>query len=424
MGKTFAEKVLAKRAGLSEVVPGQIVTVRPDHLLMHDNTSAIVGKVAEDLKTYGLVDRDLPVIAIDHVVPAVDEKTALGHAKIRQFVRNYGVKHFFDVGEGVCHQLMVEKGFAQPGRLILGSDSHTCTYGALNAFAAGIDRTEAAVLMLTGETWLRVPETIKVTLSGTFPAGVMGKDLVLRIIGDIGADGANYKAVEFHGGLSALTMDDRFTMANMGVEMGAKLAVFPVDSATEAYLREHAPGASWEPVWAGAGAAYCRGLAYDLSSLEPAVAKPHTVDNVAPISDVKGLPVQQAYLGTCTNGRLSDLQAAAAILKGRHIAPGVRLLVIPASRSIFQAAIADGTLATLVEAGAMVGPPGCGPCLGAHQGLLAPGERCISSSNRNFQGRMGSKEAEVFLGSPLTVAASALTGVLTDPRDIIQPQRR
>ncbi|MEW5765672.1 MAG: 3-isopropylmalate dehydratase large subunit [Acidobacteriota bacterium] len=419
MGKTFAEKVLARKAGLDSVVPGQIVTVKPDHLLMHDNTSAIVGKIAEDLKTYGLVDRGLPVIAIDHVVPAVDEKTALGHAKIRQFVKDYGVSHFFDVGEGVCHQLMVEKGLALPGRLVLGSDSHTCMYGALNAFSTGIDRTEAAVLLLTGETWLRVPQTIRVTLRGALPRGVMGKDLVLRIIGDIGADGANYKAVEFHGDLSALPQDDRFTVANMGIEMGAKLAVFPVDAATEAYLREHAPGAPYEAVWADADASYGQELDYDLSSLEPVVAKPHTVDNVAPVSEVKGLAVQQAYLGTCTNGRLSDLRLAAAILKGKRVAPGVRLLVIPASRSIFQAAIADGTLAALVEAGALVGPPGCGPCLGAHQGLLAPGERCVSSSNRNFQGRMGSKEAEVYLASPLTVAASALTGVLTDPREVI-----
>jgi homoaconitate hydratase family protein len=419
MGMTFAEKVLARKAGLSRVVPGQIVTVKPDHLLMHDNTSAIVAKVAEDLKAYGLVDRRLPVIAIDHVVPAVDEKTALGHAKIRQFVREYGIAHFFDVGEGVCHQLMVEKGLALPGMLVLGSDSHTCTYGALGAFATGIDRTEAAVLLLTGETWLKVPETIRVTLSGRLPRGVLGKDLVLRIIGDIGADGANYRAMEFHGGIGGLSMDDRLTVANMGIEMGAKIAVFPVDAATEAYLAAHAPGAEWEAVWADAGAAYGRELCYDLSSLEPLVARPHTVDNVAPVSAVAGLPVHQAFLGTCTNGRLSDLRAAASILAGKKVAPGVRLLVIPASRSIFLAASADGTLATLVEAGAMVAPPGCGPCLGAHQGLLAPGERCVSSSNRNFQGRMGSKDAEVFLASPLTVAASALRGVLTDPREVV-----
>ena len=419
MGKTFAEKVLAKKAGLGEVVPGQIVTVRPEHLLTHDNTSAIVGKVAKDLEAHGLVNADLPVIAIDHVVPAVDEKTAISHAQIRAFVRQYGVRHFFDVGEGVCHQLMVEKGLALPGMLLLGSDSHTCMYGALNAFATGIDRTEAAVLMLTGETWLKVPETIKVTLGGALPAGVMGKDLVLRIIGDIGADGANYRAVEYHGNLGALTVDDRLTVANMGIEMGAKIAVFPVDSATEAYLAEHAPGQRCEPVWADGGAAYCHSLSYDLSQLEPVVAKPHTVDNVAPVSEVKGLPVNQALLGTCTNGRLSDLRAAASILRGKHVAAGVRLLVLPASRSILMAAMADGTLAALVEAGALVAPPGCGPCLGAHQGLLAPGERCISSSNRNFKGRMGSKDAEVFLGSPLTVAASALTGVLTDPREVL-----
>jgi len=423
MGKTFAEKVLAKKAGLPEVVPGQIVTVRPEHLLTHDNTSAIVGKVTKDLETYGLVNRELPVIAIDHVVPAVDEKTAIGHAQIRAFAKAYGVRHFFDVGEGVCHQLMVEKGLALPGMLLLGSDSHTCMYGALNAFATGIDRTEAAVLMLTGETWLKVPETIKVTLSGPFPRGVMGKDLVLKIIGDIGADGANYQAVEFHGDLEKLSMDDRFTVANMGIEMGAKIAVFPGDSATRAYLEEHARGASYEFVWADPDATYGCGLSFDLSKLEPVVARPHTVDNVAPVSEVKGLPVNQALLGTCTNGRLSDLRAAASILKGRKVATGVRLLVLPASRSILQAAMADGTLQALVEAGAMVAPPGCGPCLGAHQGLLAPGERCISSSNRNFKGRMGSKDAEVFLGSPLTVAASALTGVLTDPREVMEGVR-
>jgi homoaconitate hydratase family protein len=420
MGMTFAEKVLAKRAGLASVVPGQIVTVRPDHLLTHDNTSAIVGKVTKDLETYGLVNRDLPIIAIDHVVPAVDEKTAIGHAEIRAFVEKYGVKNFFDVGEGVCHQLVVEKGFARPGSVILGSDSHTCMYGALNAFASGVDRTEAAVLLLTGETWLKVPETIRVDLSGGFPLGVMGKDLVLRIIGDIGADGANYQAVEFHGGLAELSVDDRFTVANMGIEMGAKLAVFPVDDLTRAYLAGHAPGQACEPVWADADARYSRRLAYDLSALEPLVAKPHTVDNVAPVSAVAGIKIHQALLGTCTNGRLSDLRAAASILKGKKVAKGVRMLVLPASRSILQAAMADGTLAALVDAGAMVMPPGCGPCLGAHQGLLAPGERCISSSNRNFKGRMGSKDAEVYLASPLTVAASALRGELTDPREVME----
>lgn len=419
MGKTFAEKVLAKRAGLAEVVPGQIVTVRPDHLLTHDNTSAIVGKITEDLKKYGLVSADLPVIAIDHVVPAVDEKTAAGHVKIRDFVKAYGVNHFFDVGEGVCHQLMVEKGFVLPGRLILGSDSHTCMYGALNAFASGVDRTEAAALLLTGETWLKVPETIRVLVRGRFTKGVMAKDFVLRIIGDIGADGANYKAVEFHGDMRGLTVDHRLTIANMGIEMGAKLAVFPVDEATEAYLEEHAPGQPYAATWADPGARYCQLLEYDLSVLVPVVAKPHAVDNVAPLSEVSGLPVHQALLGTCTNGRLSDLREAAGLLRGKKLAPSVRMIVLPASRAIYREAMKDGTLETFLDAGAMVLPPGCGPCLGAHQGLLAAGERCVSSSNRNFKGRMGSRDAEVFLGSPLTVAASALTGVLTDPREML-----
>lgn len=419
MGKTFAEKVLAQRAGLEGVVPGQIVTVRPDHLLTHDNTSAIVGKITDDLKRYGLVSADLPIIALDHVIPAADEKTALGHTKVREFVKAFGVKHFFDVGEGVCHQIVVERGFARPGRLILGSDSHTCMYGALNAFASGIDRTEAAALLLTGETWLKVPETIRIQVLGRFPRGVTAKDFVLRIIGDLGADGANYRAVEYHGDLSGLTVDDRLTVANMGIEMGAKLAVFPVDGATKAYLAEHAPGLAYAPVWADPDASYCRSLEYDLSALVPVVAKPHTVDNVAPISEVKGLPVNQALLGTCTNGRLSDLHEAAALLRGKKIHPAVRMLILPASRDIYREALRDGTLETLVDAGAMVLPPGCGPCLGAHQGLLAPGERCVSTSNRNFRGRMGSRDAEVFLGSPLTVAASALRGVLTDPRDVL-----
>ncbi len=419
MGKTFAEKILAKKAGVDSVVPGRIVTVRPDHLLTHDNTSAIIAKVNRELDEYGLVSRDLPVIALDHVVPAATEKAAEGHKRVREFVEKYRVKHFFDVGEGVCHQLMLEKGLALPGTLVLGSDSHTCTYGALNVFAAGIDRTEAAVLLLTGETWLKTPETIKVTLSGTFPRGVMGKDLVLRMVGDVKAGGATYKAVEFHGDLAGLSMDDRFTVANMGIEMGAKLAIFPVDAASRAYLEEHAPGAEYESVWADVDASYCFSISYDLSALEPVVAKPHSVDNVAPLSEVAGLSVQQAFLGTCTNGRLSDLRAAAELLQGRRVAGGVRFLVIPASRSTLKAAIADGTLASLVDSGAMVGPPGCGPCLGAHMGLLAPGERCISSSNRNFRGRMGSKDSEIFLGSPLTVAASALTGVLTDPREFL-----
>ena len=417
MGQTYAQKVLAKAAGLPQVAVGQIVTVKPAHLLTHDNTSAIVGKIDKDLAEFGLVSRDLPIIVLDHVIPASDEKTATGHAKVRKFVEKYGVKNFFDIGEGICHQVVVEKGLARPGTILVGSDSHTCSYGAVGAFATGIDRTEAAALLLTGETWLKVPPTIKITLRGRFAKGVGAKDLVLRIIGDIGADGADYASVEFHGDIGNLSVEERFTIANMGVEMGAKIAVFPVDEKTVNYLKAAGvPQSAYEPVWADADAQYARELTYDLGKLEPVVACPHKVDNVKGVGEVAGKKIDQCLLGTCTNGRLNDLHEAAAVLKGRRISSKVRMLVLPASRSVFEAATQDGTLLTLSKAGATVLPPGCGPCLGAHQGILAPGEACLSTSNRNFKGRMGCKEAEIYLASPATVAATALHGVISDPR--------
>ncbi len=419
MGQTFAQKVLAKASGLDEVVPGQIVTVRPDHLLMHDNTAAIIGKIQEDLGKYGVVRKDMPIIVLDHVVPAANEKTATGHSEIREFVAEHGIENFYDVGVGVCHQVVVEKGHALPGKILVGSDSHTCSYGAVNAFSTGIDRTEAAALLLVGETWLRVPPTIRIELTGELDPPVSAKDLILTIIGDLTAGGAMYQAVEFHGNVRYLSIDERFTIANMGIEMGGKIAVFPMDSVTEEYLRSiGADLSACEPVWADPDAEYIRELEYDMSAIEPVVALPHKVDNVKPVRDVEGLPINQALLGTCTNGRLSDLRAAAAILDGRKVDPGVRLLVLPASRSVLEAALADGTLEKLVRAGGVVLPTGCGPCLGAHQGVLAPGERCLSTANRNFKGRMGCKDAEICLASPETVAASALAGKITDPRKV------
>jgi homoaconitate hydratase family protein len=417
MGMTFAEKVLARKAGLASTVPSQIVIVRPDHLLTHDNSSAIIEKIGADLETFGLSSTTMPVIVLDHVIPAANEKTALGHKKVREFVKRFGLPNFFDVGMGICHQVVVEKGFARPGALLVGSDSHTCSYGAVGAFATGIDRTEAASLLLTGETWLKVPETIKITLKGKLPARVSAKDLVLTIIGDIGADGANYTAVEFHGDVDHLSIEDRFVIANMGVEMGAKIAVFPPDKVVRRYLDEI--GAEYDEkdaVWADPDAKYARELTYDLGKIEPVVALPHTVDNVKPVRVVEPVEFQQFLLGTCTNGRLSDLEAAAKILKGKHVAPGARLLVLPASRDVFEKALEQGLIATLSAAGGIILPPGCGPCLGAHQGVLAPGEKCLSTANRNFKGRMGCKEGEIYLASPETVAASAITGRLTDPR--------
>jgi homoaconitate hydratase family protein len=421
MGKTFAEKVLAKKAGLKEVRPGQIVTVRPDHLLSHDNTAAIVEKITGDLAEFGVCSRELHVVVLDHVVPAASEKDAANHKAIREYVRKHGIRYFYDVGVGVCHQVMVEKGLALPGMVIVGSDSHTCMYGALGVFATGIDRTEASALILTCETWFKVPESIRIDLRGSLGPAVTAKDLILTIIGELGADGANYQSVEFHGRPGSLTIDDRLTVANMGIEMGAKAAVFEADKVAADYLKSiGVPPKSYEPVWADADAAYARRMEYDLSRVVPVVAKPHTVDNVVPVGEVEGTPIEQFLLGTCTNGRVSDFELAASILKGRRVADGARLLLLPASREVLRQAMASGAIDTLVEAGGMLLPPGCGPCLGAHMGVLAPGERCLSTSNRNFKGRMGCGKADIFLASPATVAASALHGAIHDPRKEIR----
>lgn len=417
---TFAEKILATYADEEKTVPGQIVTVNPDHLLTHDNTAAIIQKIPDELDQYGVASTDLPIIVIDHVVPAASEKTALNHKNIREFVSNHNIEHFYDAGEGICHQVVVEKGLALPSKILLGSDSHTCSYGAVGAFSSGIDRTEAAALLLTGQTWLKVPQSIKMTLENRLPKGVSAKDLVLHIIGDISASGATYCSVEYHGAVQHLSLDDRFTIANMGVEMGAKNSVFFVDDVTKKYLssigvNKHA----YSPVYPDEDAQYNQRITYDLSNVVPMVAKPHTVDNVAPAESLTDIDIQQCLIGTCTNGRLSDLEIAAQILKGKKIDSHVRLLILPASRTILEEALNKGFIQTLVNAGAMILPPGCGPCLGAHQGVLSPGERCLSTANRNFKGRMGSKDAEIYLASPATVAASALTGHITDPREVM-----
>ncbi len=419
MGMTFAEKILARKAGLEKTVPGQIVFISPDHLLSHDNTSAIVGKIGEELKKYGVADPELNVIVLDHVVPASNDKTAIAHKKVRDYVKKYGIKHFYDVGRGICHQVIMEEGLALPGMIVVGSDSHTCSYGAIGCFSTGVDRTESAALILTKKTWLKVPSTIKIVLKGRLPRRVSAKDLVLKIISDIGADGADYRAVEFHGDTHDLTISERFTIANMGIEMGAKIAAFAVDDVTRAYLKSIGiDDDRYDAVWADSDAVYEKVLEYDLSALVPWVAKPHAVDNGVSVTDVAGIEIQQCLIGTCTNGRADDFRIAAEILKGKKVHPGVRLLLLPASQIILQDIIQDGTLATLIEAGGLILPTGCGPCLGAHQGCLAPGERCLSTSNRNFKGRMGCVDSEIYLAGPATVAATALTGNITDPRTV------
>ncbi len=419
MGKTFVEKLFACYANESSVVPGQIVTVKPDHLLTHDNTAAIIQKIQPELDQYGIYNPDLSIIVLDHVIPAASEKTAANHKQIRAFVQKHHITHFFDVGCGVCHQIVVEKGLALPGTLVLGSDSHTCSYGAIGAFSSGIDRTEAAALMLTGETWLKVPQSIKITLQGTLQPGVSAKDVILHIIGDLSASGANYCSVEFHGDVDQFSVEERFTIANMGVEMGAKNAVFPVDSVTIDYFdRLGISSSQYQPIGADADAVYWKQYKYDLSTIVPVVACPHTVDNVIAVDKIQNVALDQCLIGTCTNGRLSDLKIAAQYLKGKQVHPNVRLLILPASRYIYQQGLKKGYIQQLVEAGGILLPPGCGPCLGAHQGVLAPGEICLSTANRNFKGRMGCKEAQIYLASPATVAVSALCGKITDPRTV------
>ncbi|MFZ5918735.1 MAG: 3-isopropylmalate dehydratase large subunit [Chloroflexota bacterium] len=417
MGHTFAEKVLARKAGLDSVVAGQIVTVRPDKLLTHDNTSAIAGQFRK-IGLKKMADPGMSVIVLDHVTPAANETYAASHKATREFVAEQGIAAFFDIGEGICHQVLPEKGHAWPGAVIVGSDSHTPTYGAFGAFAAGIGRTEAAAVMATGQIWLRVPESLRIVVSGKMPERVSAKDLILHIIGSLRADGADYRSVEFAGEtIRAMSIDGRMVLANMAAEMGAKNGVVEPDDKTRAWLKGRVQ-TTYEEIFADPDARYEQVIEYDVSELAPQVAKPHTVDNVVPVTAVVGTRIDQALIGTCTNGRLEDLAAAAEILRGKHIAPHVRLLVLPASREVLLAAIERGLISDLVAAGATLLNSGCGPCLGAHEGCMAPGEVTLSTANRNFKGRMGSKEAFTYLGSPATVAASALSGVITDPREV------
>ncbi|MFW5740027.1 MAG: 3-isopropylmalate dehydratase large subunit [Myxococcota bacterium] len=415
MGQSFTQKILARGAGKASVEVSEIVDVTPDVVMSHDNTAAI----SATFKRIGVDRVDDPkrhVVVLDHCVPAAGEKYAQNHQTIRAFVAEQGIPNFYDVERGICHQVLPEEGHVRPGALIVGSDSHTTTYGALGAFAAGIGRSEAAAIMAIGRIWLRVPETMQVRVNGAFGPRVGAKDLILELIGDLGADGGLYQAVEFVGpAIETMAVDDRLTICNMTAEMGAKNGYMLPDEQTRSWLEAHGVS-DFEPVFSDPDTVYARVLNYDVSTLGPRVAAPHTVDNVHPVEELAGTPIQQALLGTCTNGRLIDLQRAAALLKGKHIHRNVRMLVFPASVHVYRDAMRDGTLMTLSEAGAVIMNPGCGPCLGAHEGILAPGEACISTANRNFRGRMGSREAEVYLASPETVAASALRGAIADPR--------
>ncbi|MDR0764189.1 MAG: 3-isopropylmalate dehydratase large subunit [Synergistaceae bacterium] len=416
MGKTFAEKALGRAAG-HPVSANEVVTVEPDFCVSHDNT----GPISRTFKKIGVKRVWKPerlVVILDHGVPAPSSEHAVNHKEAREFMKEQSAPHFYDVSSesGVCHQKFPEDGFALPGQIVIGSDSHTCTYGAFGTFATGIGRTEMAAAWATGGIWLKVPESVKITATGALKPGVSAKDFILKVIGDVKSDGADYMSVEFHGdGIENMSVSERMTLCNMGIEMGAKNAVCEPDRKVLDFINGKEKSSDWEILWADPDAAYARELKYDLGGIVPGVAKPHTVDNYAPIGEVKGRKIDQVFIGTCTNGRLDDLRAAAAILKGRRVA--VRTIVIPASWNIYRGAMRDGTLDTLLDAGCIVCNPGCGPCLGAHMGALAPGEVCVSAANRNFKGRMGDKESFIYLASPRTTAASALTGAITDPRE-------
>jgi homoaconitate hydratase family protein len=417
-GYTFAEKALARAADLPSTVAGQIVDAKPDVALSHDNTAPIY----QTFKKLGVTKVKYPerlAITLDHAVPAPTTQHAQNHAEVRQFVKEQGVTTFFEVGRGICHQVHSEEGVILPGELILGSDSHTTHFGWLGAFGAGVGRSEMAAIWATGELWLRVPESMKVVLTGEWPVGVTAKDFCLRLMGDLGVEGGIYMSIEFSGpAISALSLESRAVIPNMMAEFGAKTAYLPPDEKIFKYLEGRARR-PYTPIYPDPDAIYSAEYHYDVSTLEPLVACPDSPDNVKPVSEIAGTPVQQAFIGTCTNGRLEDIAAAAEIIKGKKVAAGTRLLVIPASSVIMQDALRLGYVQTLIEAGAVLGVPGCGPCMGNHMGVPAPKEVTISSANRNFRGRMGTPDAPLYLASPAVVAASAIAGKIVDPRDII-----
>lgn len=417
----LAEKILARASGRDEVKPGEIVQSRVDTAMANEITGPLAIKAFREIGIPKVWDNERIVLIQDHQVPADTVKSAELHKIMRRFAEEQSIKFFYDIGRGgVCHQVMVEEGHVLPGDLIVGADSHTCTYGALGAFGTGIGSTEMAAVFATGEIWLRVPSSIKVNFYGSLRKHVAAKDLILYVISLIGASGATYKAVEFTGStISKLSIGERMTLCNMAVEMGAKAGLVNPDEKTLRYVEKLA-GRPFEPLKSDQDADYEKTLKIDVSRIEPMIACPHAVDNVKPVKSVEDVKIDQAFIGSCTNGRIEDLRAAAEILGRGRISKGVRMIITPASRKIYLQALREGLIETFIEAGALVTNPTCGACFGGHMGLLAPGEVCISSSNRNFIGRMGSPEAEIYLASPITVAASALAGRIVDPIEYLE----
>jgi len=415
MAMTMAEKVLARASGRKSVSAGDFVTATADRVMAHE-AFTLCGLQLLKLGVERLADPDKVIVILDHYFPAPTEQMARGHAVARQLVERFGVRHFLGYA-GVCHQVLVEQGHIHPGQLVFGTDSHSTTYGAVGAAGTGLGLTEVSYVLATGEIWLRVPPTIRFVFGGEAPPGIMSKDVVLQVAGSFGTEVAQYRAIEFAGPAAArMSVASRLTMANMGVELGAKFAFFEADEITCAYLRERTDEPI-SPFGPDVGACYEAVHEIDISGLEPQIACPHNPGNTKPVSEIGEVRVDQAFLGSCTNARVEDLAVAAEILAGRKVHPGTRLLVTPASSRVLLDATRAGYTETLLEAGAHLTTPGCGACPGGHGGLLAPGEVCLSSTNRNFLGRMGSAEAEVYLGSPASVAAAAVAGRIVDPRE-------
>ncbi len=420
MGMTIAEKILAAHAGVPVVRPGELYFAGLDLVMGTDITTALSAEVFAQMGAQRVFDPDKIALVNDHFVPAKDIAAATLAQIMRRFAERYGIRHYYELGSsGICHTLVPDEGLVSPGDLVVGADSHTCTYGAVGAFATGIGSTDMAAAWALGESWFRVPETLQVIFRGRLPEWVGGKDLILRVVGDLGEDGARYKALEFAGDtIEALPMAGRFTVCNMAIEAGAKTGIIAADDVTRDYLKGRVTrhGVYHRP---DRDARYAQTLEYDVSDLEPMVACPYSPANVKPISQVEALPVDQVVLGSCTNGRVEDFRIAATILKSRGVHPKLRLIAIPGSQAVFRQLLDEGIVAILAEAGATISPPTCGPCIGGHMGVLGPGERGLFTTNRNFKGRNGHPTSEVYLSGPAVAAATAATGKITDPRTLM-----
>lgn len=419
MGMTMTQKILAAHAGLDKVVPGQLITAKVDMLLANDISGSVSVNVFDDAGFEKVFDKSKIALVMDHFTPNKDIKSAEQCVTCRTFAKRFDIDHYYDVGTmGIEHALLPEKGLVAAGEIIVGADSHTCTYGALGAFSTGVGSTDLAASMATGQTWFKVPSALKLHLTGELPENVSGKDVILHIIGMIGVDGALYKSMEFTGpGVASLSIDDRFTICNMAIEAGGKNGIFPVDQITKDYMKGRVDR-EYTVYEADADAEYDQVYNIDLSALKPTVAFPHLPGNSRTIDEVGDVPIQQSVIGSCTNGRLSDMRIAAEILEGKRVHPDVRCIIVPATQQIYKECIKLGYLETFIDAGCVVSTPTCGPCMGGHMGILAEGERCVSTTNRNFVGRMGHTKSEIYLASPAVAAASAIAG------KIVAPERR